>query len=128
MMDRILMQGMSFYSYTGVLASEKANGQTFLVDVELEMLPILACETDRLIDTVSYAEAYEIIRKIFERESFDLVERLCGVIVQRLLQAFDLVIGVTVTVRKPQAPIPGQFESMGVRIHRQRKQIAQIDT
>lgn len=127
-MDQILMQGMSFYSYTGVLASEKANGQIFLVDVELEMLPILACETDRLTDTVNYAEAYDIIRKIFERESFDLVERLCGVIVQRLLQAFDLVNGVTVTVRKPQAPIPGQFETMGVRIHRQRNQITQIDT
>jgi dihydroneopterin aldolase len=127
-MDRILMQGMSFYSYTGVLASEKTNGQIFLVDVELEMLPILACETDRLTDTVNYAEAYEIIRKIFERESFDLVERLCGVIVQRLLQAFSLVNGVIVTVRKPQAPIIGQFEAMGVRIHRQRNQMMQIDT
>lgn len=121
-MDRILLQGMSFYSYTGVLESEKQNGQIFLADVELELPPIPACETDRLSDTISYADAYEIVRLVFEKESYDLVERLCGVIAQRLLDAFDKVDRVTVTVRKPQAPIRGHFEAMGVRICRERKQ------
>lgn len=121
-MDRILMQGMSFYSFTGVLESEKQNGQVFLTDVELELPPIPACVTDRLSDTVSYADAFEIIKLVFENESYDLVERLCGEIAKRLLAAFDQVSGVTVTVRKPQAPIEGCFEAMGVRIYRQRTQ------
>jgi len=123
MMDLILMQGMSFYSFTGVLDSEKKSGQVFLADVELELPTIAACETDRLSDTVSYAEAYDIIRNIFENESYDLVERLCGVIAQRLMDAFERLSGVTVTVRKPQAPIEGTFEAMGVRIHRQRENL-----
>ena len=61
-MDRILMQGMSFYGFTGVLPFEKQNGQTFLVDVEMELPPIHACETDELNDTVSYADAFEIVQ------------------------------------------------------------------
>lgn len=119
-MDRILMQGMSFYGFTGVLPFEKQNGQTFLVDVEMELPPIPACETDDLCDTVSYADAYEIVRSIVENERFNLVERLCGVICERLLSAFDRIEGVTATVRKPHAPIDGVFEAMGVRISRRR--------
>lgn len=117
-MDRILMQGMSFYSFTGVLDFEKRDGQVFLADVELELPRIAACETDRLADTVSYALAYDIVKHVFEHERYDLVERLCGVIAKRLIEAFDSVDRVTVTVRKPQAPIDGLFEAMGVRITR----------
>ena len=119
-MDRILMQGMSFYGYTGVLDFEKRNGQIFLVDVELELPLIAACETDRLEDTVSYASAYDIVKSVFEHERYDLVERLCGVISRRLIEAYESVDQVTVTIRKPHAPIDGQFESMGVRITRHR--------
>ena len=119
-MDRILMQGMSFYSYTGVLDFEKRDGQVFLADVVLELPPIAACETDRLADTVSYAQAYDIVKQVFEQERYDLVERLCGVIARRLIEAFESVDRVTVTVRKPQAPIDGLFEAMGVRISRSR--------
>jgi len=126
-MDRILMQGMSFYGFTGVLPYEKQNGQTFLVDVEMELPPIHACETDELNDTVSYADAFEIVRSIVENERFNLVERLCGVICERLLASFDRVEGVTVTVRKPQAPIEGVFEAMGVRISRRRTPVKEAD-
>lgn len=119
-MDQILMQGMSFYGYTGVLDFEKRDGQIFLVDVELELPPIAACETDRLEDTVSYAAAFDIVKNVFEHERYDLVERLCGVISKRLIESFESVDRVTVTVRKPHAPIDGQFESMGVRITRHR--------
>ena len=119
-MDQILMQGMSFYGFTGMLDFEKRDGQVFLVDIALELPPIAACETDRLEDTVSYALAYDIVKNIFENERYDLVERLCGVIARRMIETFELVDQVTVTVRKPQAPIDGLFDSMGVRITRRR--------
>ena len=121
MMDRILMEGMAFHNHTGVLDSEKKHGQIFIVDVELELPPIKACETDNLADTISYSDAYEILRTIFDLEAYDLVERLCGVIAERLLATFDQLSGVQVTVRKPNAPIDGAFEAMGVKIHRTRQ-------
>lgn len=120
MNDTILMEGMAFHNHTGVLDSEKKHGQTFVVDVELELPPIRACETDSLTDTISYSDAYAIIRDIMELEAFDLVERLCGVIAERLLRSFDRLTGVQVTVRKPNAPIDGAFSAMGVRIRRTR--------
>ncbi len=114
------MQGMSFYGFTGVHESEKQAGQVFLTDVVLELPLMAACESDNLDDTVSYAQAYEIIRQVYHHESYDLVERLCGEIAKRLFEAFPTVQKLTVTVRKPQAPIDGDFEAMGVRITRQR--------
>jgi len=64
---------------------------------------------------------------VFEHEQYDLVERLCGVIAKRLIEAFHFVDRVTVTVRKPQAPIDGLFEAMGVRITRCRSDFEGTD-
>jgi len=124
MMDRILMEGMSFHNHTGVNDSEKKHGQIFTIDVELELPPIKACETDRLADPISYSEAYGVLRPIFQLEASRLIQRLCGVVAERLLATFDQLSGVQVTVRKPYAPIDGAFDAMGVRIHRTRVNLA----
>ncbi len=122
MPDKILMAGMSFFSHTGVNEAEKQYGQVFIVDVELELPEIKASKTDLLTDTVNYSEAYDIIREVFANETYNLVERLCGVIAERLLSGFEQISGVLVTVRKPNAPITGTFDSMGACIYRTRKQ------
>ena len=36
MTDRLVLSGMRFFAYHGVLPEERAQGQEFLVDVELE--------------------------------------------------------------------------------------------
>ncbi|NLC84939.1 MAG: dihydroneopterin aldolase [Ruminococcaceae bacterium] len=121
MPDKILMEGMYFHNHTGVNEPEKQYGQVFIVDVELELFEMKATESDLLADTISYSAAYDVIRQIFATEAYDLVERLCGVIAGSLFSAFELLYGVTVTVRKPNAPITGTFSSMGAQIHRTRQ-------
>ncbi|MGI6298997.1 MAG: dihydroneopterin aldolase [Saccharofermentanales bacterium] len=122
MADKIMMEGMYFHNHTGVNEPEKQYGQVFIVDVELELYEMKAAESDLLADTISYSVAYDIIRQIFATEAYDLVERLCGVIAERLFAAFEQLCGVKVTVRKPNAPITGTFSSMGAQIHRTRQQ------
>lgn len=118
--DRILLQGMEFYSHVGVMPFEKKTGQPFLIDIILECDHIKACRTDILSDTISYADAYELIRQVVEPARYDLIEKLAGHISEMLMISFDSLVAVDVTVRKPHAPIAGHFTAMGVRIRRER--------
>ena len=119
--DRIILQGMRFYGYHGVNPEEKAQGQSYLVDLEAEVDLARPGHTDALDDTVSYTHLYRVIRAIMEGESRNLLERLAQEIADRLLADFPLE-AVTVTVKKPNPPIKGSFiDCAAVRIHRRRE-------
>ncbi len=119
--DRIILQGMRFYGYHGVNPEEKAQGQSYLVDLEAEVDLARPGLTDGLEDTVSYTHLYRAIRAIIEGESRNLLERLAQEIADRLLADFPLE-AVTVTVKKPNPPIKGSFiDCAAVRIHRRRE-------
>ncbi|MFZ3172547.1 MAG: dihydroneopterin aldolase [Carboxydocellales bacterium] len=116
-MDRIIMQGLVFYAYHGVLAEEKTLGQRFIVDLSLELDLRTAGQLDDLTSTVNYGEVYETIRGIISGHKFALIEALAEKIAQEILDGYQ-VNSLTIKIRKPQAPIPGVFEYVGVEIIR----------
>lgn len=118
--DRIILQGMRFYGFHGVNSEERAQGQSYLVDLEAEVDLARPGLTDYLGDTVSYTHLYRAVRSIMEGTSRNLLERLAQEIASRLLADFPLD-AVTVSVKKPSPPIRGSFiEHAAVRIHRRR--------
>jgi len=117
--DSILLEGMAFFGHTGFFDFEKAEGQPFLVDLTLFFRRLIATSTDQLEDTVDYGVVFETVRSIVEGKNFDLIERLAGEIIQAILEGFP-VDAVEVIIRKPKAPIQGVFNSMAVRIYRER--------
>lgn len=118
--NQIHLKGMSFFGYTGACAIEKRHGQIFLVDVSLGFSSLRAVETDIIEDTVNYADIFAAIQEVVEKMRFELIERLAGEIALIILSRFTLVEAIEISVSKPQAPIFGTFESMGVRIFRDR--------
>lgn len=118
--DRIFIEGMIFMTLIGVLEHEKVQPQRVIVDLSLSVMPIQATRTDRLEQTISYATAYERISQIIQTEHFGLVERLAGCIAEQLLLDHESLMAVTVTIRKPEAPLPGPFASAGITITRVR--------
>ena len=120
MTDRIVLQGVSARGFHGVLASEKRDGQTFVVDVVMEVDLAPAGASDDLKDTVNYAEVAGDIVGLIERESLDLIEALAARIADRVL-ARPLVEAVEVTVHKPQAPVGHPFTDVQVKVTRERQ-------
>jgi len=118
--DQICLKGMSFYGYTGVFDFEKQNGQTFLVDLTLCFSGIQAVDTDILADTVHYGEVFDIVKKTVETARFDLIEFLAGEIIRVVFAKFPLIQAIEAIVTKPEAPVEGVFESISVRIFRER--------
>lgn len=119
--DTIHLKDVRLFSHVGVFPEEKENGQYFVFDIDLLFdEPILGVESDLLTDSVSYADVYDTLKDIVEAAHFDLIERLAGVIADELLENYPCS-KVRVTVKKPDAPIDGQFAYMGVTIFREKE-------
>ena len=121
-MDKIIMKGLIFHGYHGVLEEEKKLGQRFIVDAVLYVDLKKAGETDNLSYTVNYEEVYNIIEKIIRHhEQYNLLEALAEKICGDILNSFDIVQKVDVKIKKPEAPVAGIFDYFAVRIERGRK-------
>jgi len=118
MWDKILIKGMEFYGYHGVLAEEKRLGQRFIIDLEMYGDLREAGTTDDLRYTINYAEVYQLVEKLVAGGNYDLIEALAEGIAARVIENYP-VEGVLVRVKKPQAPIPGKFSWVGVEIYRE---------
>lgn len=118
--DRLSLIGMRFQGRHGVLAREKVDPQRFEVDLVLHVDLAAAAATDDLAATVDYATLFDLVRAIVEGRSFDLIEALAGAIAAAVLAATgpDRVSSVEVRVRKPDAPIDGDFETVEVAVVR----------
>lgn len=120
-MDRISVRGMRFFGYHGVFQEEQKLGQQFVVHLgmNLDLRPV--GHSDKLEHTVNYGEAYQIVQQVVEGKPVALIERLAENIADKLLDAYPLLDSVMVEVEKPGAPVAGIFDTVSVRIERDRK-------
>lgn len=112
--DRITITGVSGFGHHGVLAEERATGQTFVVDIEYG---INAPTDDDLADTVDYAAVAQIAHDAIVGPPCDLIESLAHTIADRVM-TLPGVVDVAVTVHKPQAPIPVPFTDVSITVRR----------
>jgi dihydroneopterin aldolase len=120
MSDAIFVNGLMLHAYHGVAEHEGRVGQSFALDLVLELDLGHAARSDRLADTASYDDIVEIASRAFQANKFRLVEAAAGAVADALLAAFPRVAAVRVTVRKPHAPIAATFEDVGVTLARRR--------
>jgi len=119
-MDTIVLKGMRFYAYHGVLPDEREHGQEFIVDVSLETDLRRAGVSDALTDTIDYRDAYDRTREVVEGPARRLLESVAESIAERLL-ALDRVTAVSVSVRKPGVRLSGPLDYSEVTIRRERQ-------
>lgn len=121
MADRISIVGIRGVGHHGVFAHEKADGQEFIVDVDLELSVIQAAHSDDLDDTVNYGVVAQQVHDCITAPSVDLIETLAESIAQACL-VHRRVSAVDVAVHKPSAPIAVPFTDVIVRIRRTREE------
>lgn len=119
-MDKISIKSLKLFAYHGVNPEEKENGQNFVIDLDYYVNIARACQMDTLDDTVSYAKVVKTIRRVFTAEKYDLIERAAQVIADAVLDEFEDIFKVEVTLKKPEAPISAEFDYVAVSIMRER--------
>jgi dihydroneopterin aldolase len=117
-MDEVIVKGLRARGRHGVLPEEKENDQEFIVDILLECDTKPAAAGDDLSLTVDYAALSEAAAEIVEGTSFSLIETLAERIAAEALSGAR-ARRVTVTVRKPDAPLDVAVDWVGVTITRE---------
>jgi len=121
MSDRIFISGLSLHAYHGVMPYEGKVGQTFTLDLDLEIDLAAAARSDKVVDTVSYDKVVECVSKAFCAQKFRLIEAAAGKVADAVLAAFPPVRNIKVTIHKPHAPIAAIFSDVGVTLVRARR-------
>jgi dihydroneopterin aldolase len=121
MTDGVFIFGLALHAYHGVMQHEAKVGQTFTLDLELEIDLSEASRSDKLTHTVSYDQVVAMVSQAFCRNRYRLVEAAAGAVAQTVLDRFAAVASVRVTVHKPHAPIAATFADVGVTIKRARR-------
>jgi dihydroneopterin aldolase len=120
MAHKIKIKGLRVYAHHGVFDFERQNGQDFYIDVTV-WVSGKAAMTDDLNHTVHYGDLAKALVEAAKSQPVDLIETLA----QRLLDLTlnfgggslsGLVKKAKVTVHKPNAPIPYDFEDVSVTL------------
>lgn len=117
--DRIFFRGIAIFARHGVFSEEASLGQRFEIDVDCFLDIGAYARTDDYRRAADYGKVFETIRQIAENERFRLIEALGERIAGKLLANYPFD-RVRVEVRKPGAPVPGIFGTVGVEVTRRR--------
>src|SRR3954471_11697734 len=109
------LRGLSIYTHHGVSDSEQEVGQRLEFDISFDVPDCDAVLTDRVDDTVDYAEVCDIAAHAATERRFRTLERLCQVIAERLLERFRCD-AVRVRAAKPEPPIPLTVAEVAVEV------------
>ena len=112
----IRMKNCAFFARHGVLDEEETLGQRFYVDAALTVDPGRALVDDSIDDTVNYGIAFAVIEKIITGHRRFLIEALALEVARALTARFPQIRTAEITVRKPNAPVPGVLDYVEVTV------------
>lgn len=111
----IEISGLSVYTHHGVGEAEREVGQRLVFDLSFEVGACDALVTDRVEDTVDYADVCEQVALAAQRRSYKTLERLCSAVADRMIERYDAE-SVTVRATKPEPPIALPVQEVSVEV------------
>ena len=100
MSDQVFVWGLALHAYHGVMPYEGKVGQSFTIDMVLEIDLSAAAKSDKVADTVSYDQVVATATEAFKGQRFKLIEAAISEPVQtRLMQAPYLVVPTNTRVK-----------------------------
>jgi dihydroneopterin aldolase len=114
----IEIAGLSLFTHVGVTAAEREVGQRLLLDLRIDIGECDATLTDRIEDTVDYAQVCDMANLVAQQRSYKTLERLCASIADRLLEQYD-AHAVWVKAAKPEPPLALPVTEVSVEVWRE---------
>lgn len=111
----LLLNGLRFYAYHGVGAQETKVGNEFTVNLRLEVDLTTAAQSDRLEQTVSYADVFLAVKDEMNRPS-QLLEHVAGRICKRLFHDFAAIEAIELQLLKRNPPMGADIQEAGVEM------------
>ena len=109
------LRGLSIYTHHGVTDAEREVGQRLEFDVSFDVPDCDAVLTDRIEDTVDYAQVCAFVALAATERSYRTLERLCQVVGERLMERYRCE-SVRVRAAKPEPPLPLAIQEVAVEV------------
>lgn len=106
---------MRFHACHGVLPQERIVGNDYEVSVAMDYDTTAAALSDDVADTLSYADAYEVVRQVMSQPC-QLLERVAWLVGEALFRQFEGLRAVEVRIMKVNPPIGADCEGAEVTI------------
>ena len=106
---------LSVLTHHGTTEAERETGQRLEFDVTFDVPDCDAVLTDRIDDTVDYAQVCDVIVLAATDRSYNTLERLCRVVGERLIERFGCE-AVQVRAFKPEPPLPVSVGELAVEV------------
>ncbi len=119
-MDKVVLNRIELLGKIGVLEEEKRSAQRYWITIAIGADLRRAGRSDRLDATIDYARVFGMAKSLMEASDCDLLETYAETLASQTLAAFEIAEWVSVEILKPDAPIEGSFESVGIEITRTR--------
>lgn len=117
-LDEIIIENLKVYAHHGVYQEENEKGQNFYVNAVLYSDTRKAGTEDKLAFTTDYGVVCEFMYRFIRSRAFALIETVAEETARAVLKEFPLLVGITLEIRKPEAPIGLEVESVSVKITR----------
>ncbi|CAD5323766.1 unnamed protein product [Arabidopsis thaliana] len=119
--DKLILRGLKFYGFHGVLPEERELGGLFIVDINLWLSLKKAIESDNLADTVSFADTFRLVKKIVEGPPRNLYETVADDIASEMLETFPKINVIRVKFGKPNPSLVNStVDFLGAELFRKR--------
>ncbi len=116
--DCIKIQNLEIYANHGLFPEETKLGQKFLVSAMLYVDTHKAGMTDAMEDSVDYGDVCHYICNYLQKNTFHLLEAAAESLATQLLKDYKLIRGVTLSIKKPWAPIGLPLDYVEIEITR----------
>jgi 7,8-dihydroneopterin aldolase/epimerase/oxygenase len=113
------IRGLSIFTHHGVSDAEREIGQRLEFDVTFDVPDCDAVLTDRVEDTIDYAEVTDIVVLAATERSYRTLERLGQVVGERLAERYGCE-SVRVRASKPEPPLPVAVQEVAVEVTHER--------
>jgi 7,8-dihydroneopterin aldolase/epimerase/oxygenase len=117
----IEITGLSLYTHHGVEQSERDVGQRLIFDLSFEVGDCPATVTDRVEDTIDYADVCQQVALAAHERSYKTLERLCSAVADRLMDRYG-ADAVSVRAAKPEPPIALPVDEVSVEVWKERRE------
>ncbi len=115
MQTEIFINRLRLYARHGVLPQERQVGAWFTIDLRIGYDLSRAMQTDSLEDTVSYADACQIVTEQMAVPS-DLIEHVAGRIIAALRQRWSGLTSIDLSIAKDNPPMGAACAGAGVHV------------
>ncbi|MDQ4130145.1 MAG: dihydroneopterin aldolase [Actinomycetota bacterium] len=112
------VSGLSLYTHHGAEAAEREIGQRLVFDLSFALEECEATMTDRVEDTVDYADVCQEVALAAQERSYRTLERLCAAVAERMIDRYG-ADSVTVRAAKPAPPLTLPVDEVAVEVFRE---------